>query len=159
MFDWLTETLAGKYLFVFFASMVPVMELRGAIPIGVGLGLPLVPTILTCIVGNILPVPLIVVFIQRLFHVLRTKAEVLNRFVTKMENKALSKKHLLDRYQLFGLFVLVAIPLPGTGAWTGGLVAALFGIHWKQALPPIAAGVASAGLIIGMLTGGVTALL
>lgn len=159
MFDWLTGTLVGKYLFVFFASMVPVMELRGAIPIGAGLGLPLVPTILTCIVGNLVPVPFIIIFIRGIFDWMRHRAGLLGRFVAKMEDKALSKRELIERYELFGLFVLVAIPLPGTGAWTGALVAAFFGIRWKRAMPAIAAGVASAGLIIGLLTGGVVALL
>ena len=74
MFNWLTGTLVGKYIFVFLASMIPVMELRGAIPIGVGLGLPLLPTILVCILGNLVPVPFIVIFIRRIFLWLRTKA-------------------------------------------------------------------------------------
>ena len=66
MFDWLTGSLAGKYVFTFFASMIPVMELRGAIPIGVGLGRPLAPTIVTCILGNMVPVPFIILFIRRI---------------------------------------------------------------------------------------------
>ena len=159
MFDWLTGTLFGKYVFVFFASMVPVMELRGAIPIGVGLGLPLVPTIVTCILGNLVPAPFIVIFIRGIFDWMRHRAGLLGKFVAKMEDKARSKQDLLEKYELFGLFILVAIPLPGTGAWTGSLVAAFFGIPWGKAMPPIAAGVVSAGLIIGILTGGVTALM
>lgn len=159
MLDWLTGTPAGKYIVVFFASMVPVMELRGAIPIGAGLGLPLAPNILTCIVGNLVPSPFIIIFIRGLFDWMRHRAGALGRFVARMEDKALRKQALLEKYELFGLYLLVAIPLPGTGAWTGSLVAAMFGIPWKRAMPPIIAGVASAGLIIGLLTGGVTALL
>lgn len=159
MFSWLTGSLAGKYVFTFFASMIPVMELRGAIPIGVGLGLPLVPTIVTCVLGNIVPVPFIIIFIRRIFQWLRVRLPRLDGLVTRLENKAYSKKDLLDRYKVLGLYILVAIPLPGTGAWTGSLVAALFDIRLKNAFPAILAGVVTAGLIIGILTGGVVALL
>ena len=159
MFDWLTGSLAGKYVFTFFASMVPVMELRGAIPIGVGLGLPLTPTILTCILGNMVPVPFIIIFVRRIFQWLRTRLPRLGGLVNRLEEKAYSKKDLIDRYKALGLYILVAIPLPGTGAWTGSLVAALFDIRLKNAFPVIFAGVATAGLIIGILTGGVAALL
>lgn len=159
MFDWLTGSLAGKYVFTFFASMIPIMELRGAIPISAGLGLPLVPAIITCILGNMVPVPFIIIFIRRIFQWLRTRLPRLDGLVTRLEQKAYSKKDLIDRYKVLGLYILVAIPLPGTGAWTGSLVAALFDIRLKNAFPAIFAGVVTAGLIIGMLTGGVVALL
>ncbi len=159
MFEWLTGTLAGKYIFVFFASMIPVMELRGAIPIGVGMGLPLIPTIIVCILGNLVPVPFIVIFIRRIFLWLRTKAGWLDQVVSRLEAKAYSKKDLIYKYEVLGLFLLVAIPLPGTGAWTGGMVAALFDIRLKNAFPAIFAGIITAGGIIGLLTGGVVALL
>lgn len=159
MFDWLTGTLAGKYIFTFFASMIPVMELRGAIPIGVGMGLPLIPTIFVGILGNMVPVPLIILFIRRVFLWLRSKARWLDRLITRLEDKAYRQKDLIDRYKILGLYILVAIPLPGTGAWTGSLVAALLDIRLKNAFPAIFAGVVTAGLIIGVLTGGVVALL
>ncbi len=159
MLEWLTGTLAGKYLVVFFASMVPVMELRGAIPIGAGLGLPLIPTILTCVAGNLVPVPFVIIFVRGVFDWMRHRGRALGKIVAKLEDKALSKRELLDKYSLFGLYVLVAIPLPGTGAWTGSLVAAMFGIPWRRAFFPVAAGVVTAGVIIGVLTGGVSALI
>lgn len=159
MFNWLTGTLAGKYLFTFLASMVPIMELRGAIPIGAGLGLPLVPTIVVCVLGNMVPVPFIILFIRRIFLWMQSKSPKLHSLVTRLEHKAYSKKELIDRYKVLGLYILVAIPLPGTGAWTGALVAAILDIRLKNAFPAIFAGVATAGLIIGLLTGGVVALL
>ena len=159
MFTWLTGTVAGKYLFTFLAAMVPIMELRGAIPIGVGLGLPLIPTILVCILGNMVPVPFIILFIRRIFLWMQRMSPKLHSLVTRLENKAYSKKELIDRYKVLGLYILVAIPLPGTGAWTGALVAAILDIRLKNAFPAIFAGVATAGLIIGLLTGGVVALL
>lgn len=159
MFNWLTSTLAGKYVFTFFASMIPVMELRGAIPIGVGLGLPLIPSIVVCVLGNMVPVPFIIIFIRRIFAFLRKKSAWLDTLVTRLEHKAFSKKDLIDRYKVLGLYILVAIPLPGTGAWTGALVAAILDIRLKNAFPAIFVGVATAGLIIGLLTHGVVSLL
>lgn len=158
MFTWLSETLMGKVLTTIFVSMVPIIELRGAIPIGVGLGLDLVPTILLCIIGNMIPVPFIILFIRRIFQWMRKLSPKLNSLVVKMEEKAYSKKDIIDKYKILGLYVLVAIPLPGTGAWTGSLVAAIFDIRLKYAFPVIFAGVATAGLIIGLVTGGVVAL-
>lgn len=157
--SWLTGTLAGKIITTIFVSMVPVIELRGAIPIGVKLGLDLVPTILLCIIGNMIPVPFIILFIRRIFAWMRKISPKLDAIVVKMEQKALSKKDIIDKYKVFGLYVLVAIPLPGTGAWTGSLVAAIFDIRLKHAFPAILGGVATAGLIIGLLTGGVVALI
>ena len=153
------DTILKKLLLTAGWAMIPVLELRGAIPIGVGLGLPLVPTIVTCILGNMVPVPFIILFIRRIFQWMRTLLPKLDGLVTRMENKAYSKKDLIDRYKMLGLYILVAIPLPGTGAWTGSLVAALFDIRLKNAFPIIFAGVITAGLVIGLLTGGVVALL
>ena len=159
MFDWLTETLAGKYIFVFFASMIPVTELRGAIPIAAGLDLPLIPSIVTCILGNMVPVPFIIPFVRRFFAWLRRVVPRVDGVLSRLEGGAYKQKHLIDQYKLLGLYVLVAIPLPGTGAWTGSMVAALFDISLKRAFPVIFAGVVTAGVIVGALTGGVVALL
>ena len=99
--------------------MVPVIELRGAIPVGVGLGLPFYAVFLTALLGNIAPVPILILFTRRVFEWLRKKSDFLERMVSKMERKAESKRDLLQKYELLGLCILVAIPLPGTGAWTG----------------------------------------
>ena len=155
MFNWLTGTLVGKYIFVFLASMIPVMELRGAIPIGVGLGLPLLPTILVCILGNLVPVPFIVVYIQRVFAWLRAHWARLDGFISKLEKRAHGKEETVRKYGFWGLLILVAVPLPGTGAWTGALVAALMNMRLKDALPAIFTGVCVAAAIVTGITLGV----
>lgn len=98
-------------------SMVPVLELRGAIPIGVAHGLDYRIAIAVSILGNLVPVPFIVRFIRKIFAWLRTKSERLNGFVTRMEQRALKKSDTVRRARFWGLFLFVAIPLPGTGAW------------------------------------------
>lgn len=139
--------------------MVPVIELRGAIPIGVGAGLNLWLTIAVSIVGNLVPVPFIIIFIKKIFAWLRTKNEKLNSLVTRLEKRAESKSATVQKYAFWGLFVLVAIPLPGTGAWTGALVAAMLEMPLKKAFPAIMLGVLGAGVIVSFVTYGAGALL
>ena len=146
-------------IYIFAISMVPVVELRGAIPIGVGLGVPLPLVLVTAMVGNLTPVPVLILFTRQVFKWLRQKSERLGRLVARLEQKAASKEELLKRYELLGLCILVAIPLPGTGAWTGALVAAMFNIRLKYAFPVIALGVLIAGIIVSLVTYGVAAFL
>ena len=146
-------------IYIFMISMVPVIELRGAIPIGVGLGVPLPVVLLTAMVGNLVPVPVLILFTRQVFRWLRQKSAWLERLVSRLERKAASKEQLLKRYELMGLCILVAIPLPGTGAWTGALVAAMFDIRLKYAFPVIALGVLIAGVIVSLVTYGVAAFL
>ena len=141
-----------KYLIVFFVSMVPLIELRGAIPIGVAHGLDYRAAIAVSIVGNLVPVPFIVLFIRKIFAWLRTKSERLNAFVTRMEQRALKKSDTVRRARFWGLFLFVAIPLPGTGAWTGSLAAAFLGMRLKKAFPAVILGVLTAGCIMLTLT-------
>ncbi len=143
-------------IYIFAISMVPVIELRGAIPVGVSLGVPFYAVFLAALLGNLAPVPILIVFTRRVFEWLRTKSTLLEKIVSKMERKAASKEALLKKYELLGLCILVAIPLPGTGAWTGALVAAVFNIRLKYAFPAIALGVLIAGIIVSILTYGVT---
>lgn len=112
------NSLFGKIILTFLISMVPVLELRGAIPIGVAHGLDYRIAIAVSILGNLVPVPFIVLFIRKIFAWLRTKSERLNGFVTRMEQRALKKSDTVRRARFWGLFIFVAIPLPGTGAWT-----------------------------------------
>ena len=142
----------------FLISMVPVLELRGAIPIGVAHGLDYRAAIAVSVVGNLVPVPFIVLFIRKIFAWLRTKSERLNAFVTRMEQRALKKSDTVRRARFWGLFLFVAIPLPGTGAWTGALIAAVLDMRLKRAVPVIFLGVIIAGCIITLLTHGVTLL-
>ena len=148
----LWNSLFGKLLQTFLISMVPVIELRGAIPYGVARGLTFWQAIPVAIVGNLVPVPFIIVFIRKIFAWLRTKSAWLNGLVTRLENRALSKSDTVKKYAFWGLFLFVAIPLPGTGAWTGALIAAMLEMRVKEAFPAIALGVLTAGAIITFLT-------
>ncbi len=152
-------SLIKQLLGVFGVAMVPVFELRGAIPVGIATGLPFWLVFLTALLGNLLPVPFLIVFTRRVFEWLRTKSPMLEQFVSRLEKKAASKEELLKKYELLGLCILVAIPLPGTGAWTGSLVAAVFDIRLKHAFPAIALGVLIAGIIVSAVTYGVTVFL
>lgn len=143
----------------FLISMVPVIELRGAIPIGVAHGLNFWVAIAVSIVGNLVPVPFIIIFIRKIFAWLRTKSAWLNKLVTRLENRALKKSDTVRKYAFWGLFIFVAIPLPGTGAWTGSLIAAMMEMRIKDAFPPIAIGVLTAGVIIAFVTYGAGSLL
>ena len=154
----LWNTLFGKALMPFFISMVPVLELRGAIPFGTAYGLPLWAAILISIVGNLVPVPFIIIFIRKIFAWLRRKNQKLDHLVTRLEIRAEKKSDVVQKYAFWGLFVLVAIPLPGTGAWTGALVAAMLDMRLKRAFPAIALGVIAAGVIVAFVTYGAGAI-
>lgn len=143
----------------FLISMVPVIELRGAIPIGVGAGLNLWLAIGISIVGNLVPVPFIIIFIKKIFAWLRTVSKKLDGLVTRLEKRAEAKSVTVQRYAFWGLFILVAIPLPGTGAWTGALVAAMLEMPLKKAFPAILLGVLGAAVIVSFVTYGAGALL
>lgn len=146
-------------LYIIVIAMVPVIELRGAIPVGLGFGLPFWPVFLAAMIGNLLPVPFLILFTRRVFDWLRTKSQWLEKMVSRLEQKAAANEDLLKKYELLGLCILVAIPLPGTGAWTGSLVAAVFDIRLKHAFPAIALGVLIAGIIVSVVSYGVTILI
>lgn len=152
-------TVWGNILMTFLISMVPVIELRGAIPAAVLAGLDIRVALIVAIVGNLVPVPFIIVFIRKIFKWLRQKSRWLGDMVRRMEEKADAKKAQVLRYEFWGLMILVAIPLPGTGAWTGALVAAMLDMQLKRAFPAIAAGVVVAGLIVTIATYGVSVLI
>ena len=155
MLTWLTETTLGKIVATFFISMAPVVELRAGLPYGIALGLDYPVALAAAVLGNLLPVPFIIVFIRRVFAWLRKISVRLDRMVTKMENKAHLKGHLVQKYGPLGLCLLVAIPLPGTGAWTGSLVAAFLDLRLKRAIPSIVLGVFIAAGIMTAVTYGV----
>lgn len=146
-------------LYIFLMSMVPVVELRGAIPLGLGLGLPFWVTFITAFCGNLLPIPFLILFTRKVFEFLKRKSQWLGRMVARLEGKAASKEALLKKYEMLGLCILVAIPLPGTGAWTGALVATFFDIRLKNAFPVIALGVLIAGIIVSVVSYGVAILI
>ncbi len=151
------ETL--KYeIFTALLAAVPVIEVRGAIPFGVGWGLsPL--TALTCaVLGSMLPAPFIILLLRRVLELLRKK-ELFSGFVNWLETRARKKGSAVQRYSMIGLFVLVAIPLPGTGVWTGSLVASMLNMRCSRALPAIFAGTVVASLIMAVLSYGIAALI
>ena len=159
MIDFLFKTLFGKVFITFLVSMVPIIELRGAIPIATGLGLSPWIAIPVAIVGNLLPVPFIILFIKKIFAWMRKVSPKFDRIVDKMEAKAEKNKEKVLKYAFWGLVLFVAIPLPGTGAWTGALVAAMLDMPLKKAFPSIILGVLGAGIIISFVSYGAAALI
>lgn len=151
--DLLGEKVPAEII-VFLVSLLPVLELRGGLIAAKLLGLPLLRAFVICFVGNMLPIPVILLFIRRIFSFLKRFRGV-ERAIDKLEARSIRKAEKVVKYRLWGLLLLVAIPLPGTGAWTGALVAALLDIRMKHALPVIAAGVLIAGAIVAALTYGV----
>ena len=156
--QWLTQTPVGEFCLTLLVSMVPVVELRGGIPFGVTQGLPVWASFLAAIIGNMLPVPFIIVYIRRIFQWMRRRLPRLNRLVDKLEKKAHLKGQTVTKYKYLGLLLFVAIPLPGTGAWTGALAAAFLDMPLRKALPSIFAGILLAGVAISVLTFGVASL-
>ena len=158
---WLHNTAAGEFLLTMLISMVPVVELRGGVPAGVAMGLPIPMALLAGVIGNMLPVPFVILFIRRIFKWVRVHIPKLGGTIDRLEQRAYRKmsNQNLVRWQAWGLLMFVAIPLPGTGAWTGALIAALMDLRLKNAVPVIFVGVLIAGLIMTALTYGATALL
>ena len=155
MFDWLTGTDAGKMCATFFLSMLPVGELRLGLPYGIALGLEYPLALMAALLGNMIPVPFIIVYIKRIFEWMRKYMPRLNSLVTKLENRAHLKGETVEKYGHWGLLIFVAIPLPGTGAWTGALIAALLKIRTAKAVPVILIGVCIAAAIMTLVTYGV----
>lgn len=156
--QWLTDNPVGEFCFTAMVSMIPVAELRLGIPFGVARGLPVWAAYLAAVIGNMLPVPFIVVYIRRIFLWMRRRLPWLNSLVDKLERKAHLKGQRVTKYKYLGLLLFVAIPLPGTGAWTGSLAAAFLDMPLRKALPSIFAGIVIAGIAISILTFGVASL-
>ena len=142
----------------FLISMVPVIELRGAIPFGIAAGLSFPTALTVSLIGNIVFVPFAVLFIRKIFTWLKKKSDWLRKIVFKLEAKAEKQKEKVLRYEFWGLVILVAVPLPGTGAWTGSLVAAMLDMQLKRAVPAICLGVLIAGIIVTLATFGVVSI-
>ena len=151
-----------KYLIVFLVSMVPLIELRGAIPYGVAFGLPLWSTYVVAIIGNMIPVPFIYLFARKILEWGADKP-VIGKFFSwclKKGHKGGEKlKATAGRGLFVALLLFVGIPLPGTGAWTGALVAAMMDMRLKRAFPAVVIGVIIAGIIVSAVTFGVDAII
>ncbi|MBR3704547.1 MAG: small multi-drug export protein [Oscillospiraceae bacterium] len=153
--NWLTTTDGGRFCFTVLVSMIPVVELRGGIPFGVTAGLSVPAAYLAAVIGNLLPIPFIIVYIRRIFQWMRKTFPRLDRMVDALERKAHLKGKTISRYKYLGLAIFVAIPLPGTGAWTGALAAAFLDMPLRRAMPAIILGVLTAGIVISILTFGI----
>ncbi|WP_371817913.1 COG2426 family protein [Pseudoflavonifractor sp. MSJ-37] len=150
--QWLTGARGGEFVFTMLVSMLPVIELRGGIPFGVALGLGHWSAFFASVLGNLLPLPFIVVYIRRIFQWMRRHMPRLNVTVDKLERKAHLKGRKMSRYQYLGLLIFVALPLPGTGGWTGALAAAFLEMPLRKALPALTGGVVTAGFLVTFLT-------
>lgn len=153
MLEFLEASYAGKILATLLTSMVPIVELRGGIPFGAALGLPPAAVMGAAIIGNMIPVPFIILFIKKIFQWMR-RFEPLAKLVSHFESKAESKSDRVTRYKKFGLCIFVAVPLPGTGAWMGALIAALLDMRLRDSFPVISLGVCIASLVVTGITYG-----
>ena len=140
-------------LTVFIISLLPVLELRGGLIAATLLGMHPLRAFIFCYLGNMLPIPFILLFIRKIVDWMR-EWRGMGKVIKKLEAKAEKHRKTIEKYRVWGLLLLVAIPLPGTGGWTGALVAAIMDLRIKSALPVIALGVLIAGLIVGSLSYG-----
>lgn len=146
----------GEYIHIFFLSMAPLLELRASILLGAAQNLPWFDVLLVSIIGNMIPVPFILLFIRKILNWMK-KLPKLQRLAAKIEAKGEKNKTRVMKYAFFGLVLFVGIPLPGTGAWTGALAAAMLDMRIKYALPAIFVGVILAGSIMVLATYGFVA--
>ena len=152
----IVTALDGKIapeLIAFIVSLLPILELRGGLIAAKIMGIEFWKAFVICYVGNMLPIPFILLFIRKIFNYLK-RFNKIEHLIGKLEARSIRKAEKVRKYRLWGLFLFVAIPLPGTGAWTGALVADIFDIRIKHSFPVIAAGVFVAGLIISALSYG-----
>ncbi len=147
-------------LIIFLISLLPVLELRGGLIAASLLGVDLVPAMIICFIGNILPIPFILLFIKKIFAFMKRHG-ILVGLVEKLENRGLKKGQEVksSKWEKWGLLAFVAIPLPGTGGWTGALVASLLNMKIKDSFPVIAIGVAIAGIIMAIISYGLLGVL
>ena len=145
----------GKYVskevVVFIISMIPILELRGGLIVSSLLQVPITTAIPLCIIGNIIPIPFILLFIKQVFKWMK-KIKIFRGLIDKLENRAMSKSDNIKKYEFWGLVLFVGIPLPGTGAWTGSLIAALLGVKFKKAFPAVILGIFMATVIMWFIS-------
>ncbi len=139
-------------LVAFIVSLLPILELRGGLVAAKILGVAWPVAFPVCVLGNMLPIPFLLIFLKKIFCFIRRHSKRLSAVVEKLEERASKKGEKVKKYRTFGLFVLVAIPLPGTGAWTGALVAETLGTSPRKAFFTIFLGVIAAGLIMSVLS-------
>ena len=148
--------LVGREWCVFLCAMIPIIELRGAIPLGAALGLHPVVNYLLAIAGNLLPVPFILLFIRKVLDWME-RIPCFEKLVRWLRAKAEKGRGKVEKYAVIGLAIFVGVPLPGTGAWTGSLVAALMGMRFPKAMLSAICGVLAAGVLMSLISYGVVA--
>lgn len=141
-------------IIVFVVSMIPVLELRASIPLGFSFGMQLWETLLLSVTGNILIIPIVILLFRRVLDVMR-KIRFTQKFADWLENRVIRKSEKVQNWIFLGLMLFVAIPLPGTGAWTASMVAGLLNLRLRKAFLPIAVGVIIACIIVTLVTYGV----
>ena len=154
--SWVISALSGhvsREMIVFIISMVPILELRGGLLAASVLNINITRALWICIIGNIIPVPFILLLITPIFNWLK-QTKTFRPMNEKMEARALSKREQVEKYEFWGLVLFVGIPLPGTGAWTGSLLAALLGMKFKKAFPAVLLGIALASVIMSIVSYG-----
>ena len=139
---------------VFLVSMVPILELRGGLLLATLLKIPMTQAIVICIIGNLIPIPFILLFIKQIFKWLK-KTKLFCPLIEKLERRAMGKSDQIKRYEFWGLVLFVGIPLPGTGAWTGTLAASFLDMGFKKSVIAVLLGVLLAGVIMGIASAGV----
>ena len=144
----------GKEIIVFIISMLPILELRGGLIAASILKVDFLLGYITSIIGNILPIPIVLLFLEKIFNFLK-KFKTTQKLVTKFENKVLSKKKQIDKYGYWGLILFVGIPLPGTGAWTGAALAVLLNLNKKTSFIAILLGIILASIIMSIFSYGI----
>lgn len=153
--EFLSNSLPAEAV-AFIVSMIPILELRGGLLVAKLLGIPLFTADLICMLGNIIPIPFILLFIRKIFELMK-KTKLFSPLIEKLENKAMSKSDSIKKYEFVGLILFVGIPLPGTGAWTGALIAALLEVDIKKASLAIFLGLIMATILVDILWyGGLT---
>ena len=154
VFSGLTNLKYGKELVVFIISLMPILELRGGLIAAALLEMNMWRSFIICFIGNIIPIPFILWFITPIFDKLK-KTKLFSKMVNKLENKAMKKKEKIEKLEYIGLLLFVGIPLPGTGAWTGSLIASLLNMDKKKSLVYAILGVVLAGIIMMVLSFGI----
>ena len=152
---WFTDNLSqhiSREMVIFIISMIPILELRGALLVaGPVLGVPVAKAIPLCVIGNIVPVPFILLLITPIFTWLKG-TKTFKPMVHRLEARAMSKSDQIEKYEFWGLVLFVGIPLPGTGAWTGSLIAALLGVKFRKAFPAVVLGICMATVIMWFIS-------
>lgn len=154
---WFENAIPGE-LVAFIISLLPILELRGGLVAAALLDVNWVVASIICVVGNILPIPFIILFFRKMLEFFKRRKGILKRFADWLENRTMKNREKVEKYQNVGLLLFVAIPLPGTGAWTGAMLASLLDMRLKRAFPVIAAGVLIAAVIMAIISYGIPAL-